>query len=304
MHLVGIDGGGTKTDCVVVTTEGDFVAEGAAGPSNVRNIGIKEATLNIGKAVESALLKVKNPSVKMIVVGIPAFAEEYKDREEEIKEALLEKINNFSISKEQIVIKSDQEVAFRSGTDEKNGVVAIAGTGSVVRGWNNGKDVKISGWGHYTDCSGAQYIGQQAYKRTVEAVDEVVERTLLTEMILERFETQSITDMSKIVYENDMTEVFAPLSIIVNEAAMKGDEVAQKILTDASNNLLLLTRKAVEKLSYEEKFAVVLVGSMFKSKFFADNFIKGVLASFIKADIIIPNTRPVFGAVKIAKEIT
>ncbi len=300
MYLIGVDGGGTKTECVVGDLEGNVIGRGFSGLSNPRRIGIERATINIAEAVRSSLSHLEKKDILSIVVGIPAFAEEYKEEEENIKKGILENLSDFSIK--EIIILSDQEIAFRSGTEKDNGVLVIAGTGSVARGWNEGKDVKTGGWGWLADKGGALQIGQDAYKITIEALDGRRKRSLLTEMILKSFNTASINGINKVVYKKEAGEVFSPLSLIVNEAARKGDETAKNILIDHSKHLAGLAKNTIEILDFEEKFHLVIVGGMFNSEIFLNTFKEEALSLSSLIEIILPEKTPAEGALKIAIE--
>ncbi len=300
MYLIGVDGGGTKTESMIVNLDGSVVAEGVAGPSNPRSIGVEKAVLNIAESIKKAFSGIEKKEVTSVLVGIPAFKEEYGEKEEEIKERLVKNIEIFSLNKEKIILKSDQEVAFCSGTNEKNGVVAIAGTGSVVRGWNNERDVKTGGWGWLADKSGAFQIGQEAYQKAVEALDGRIEKTLLTELVLKNFKAEGVNDLNKIIYQKDPIGVLAPLSVLVNEAAERGDETARKILEEAGKSLVFSAKNTIKKLEFREKFPFVFVGGMFKSDIFLSTFKEELLSYCPKAQIVIPKEKPVTGAVKIA----
>ncbi len=300
MYLIGIDGGGTKTESMVADLEGNVVATAITGSASPRNVGVEKAMSNIGKGVREAFSCVKQEKIALIFVGIPSFAEEYGEKEEEIKEALYEEIKNLPLEKSRIVIGSDQETAFSSGTDEEDGVVAIAGTGSVVRGWNKGRDVKTGGWGWLADKSGAFQIGQEVYQKTVEALDGRSERTLLTDLVLKEMKVDNIKDLNKIVYGKNPIEVLAPLSILANEGSEKGDEIAKDILVEASGELAHSVKNTVKKLEFEEEFPLVLIGGMFKSDIFLKTFVEEGLRFFPSARIILPEDKPAWGAIKLA----
>ena len=302
MYLIGVDGGGTKTESMVADLDGNIIATGEGGSANFRDLGIKEAVKNITEAVEKSLLEIKNKEISSIFIGAPAFAEEYKEREEEIRKEFLRNIKSFSINEERVFIGSDQEVAFRAGTDKSDGVVVIAGTGSVSRGWNSGKEFKTDGWGYLTDSSGAYQIGQKVYQRVIQSLDKREKETLLTEMVLEFFKAKTIIDLNKIIYQNNLIKNLAPLSLCANDAAKKGDVVAKNILDDASKELAIATKNTIEKLEFKKDFPLVLVGGLFRSDIFLNNFQREILENVPRVEIILLEKKSSKGAVKLAKE--
>ena len=54
-YSIGFDGGGTKTDCVVLDARGDVIGEGRGGPSNPLRAGYDEAFRSISEAAAGAL---------------------------------------------------------------------------------------------------------------------------------------------------------------------------------------------------------------------------------------------------------
>ena len=52
--FLGIDGGGTKTNAVILNASKDVLAQGEAGPSNPLRVGVETAVSNIIKATEDA----------------------------------------------------------------------------------------------------------------------------------------------------------------------------------------------------------------------------------------------------------
>ncbi len=290
MYFIGIDGGGTKTEAVVLDLEGNILATGVSDSSNLRNIGIERAVENIVRLIPP----LKKEKIESLFVGIPAFAEEFKNKEEEIKDLICKSID---IAKENIFIVSDQIIAFFSGTEKEDGLVVISGTGSVARGWNEGKDIKTTGWGYLTDRGGAFQVGKSAYQKTVEALDGMENHTILTKMVIEKFKAEKIEDLNKIVYCENPVEILSPLSILVNAAAEKGDDIAINILNEACDYLLKATKNTIEKLNFKEDFPVVLVGGMFKSEIFLNRFKENI---FPNAQIIIPKESPAMGAARLA----
>ncbi len=302
MYVIGVDGGGTKTESMVADMKGKIIATGVAGPSNPRNVGIEKTVLNITEAVKKSFSRIESKDIFSIFVGIPGFAEEYGEKEEEIREKLAKRVKDFSVNEENINIGSDQEVAFRSGTDKKEGAVVISGTGSVTRGWRGKKDVKTSGWGWLVDGGGAFQVGQKGLKKTVEALDGRIKKSILTDLLLQKFNAQNINDLNKIIYQENPIEKIAPFSLVVSEAAERGDEVAKNILFESSNYLVEATKNTINQLQFKAKFPLVLVGGMFKSGIFLSFFKKEVSSFCPKADIILPKNSPTIGAVKIAIE--
>jgi len=96
MYLIGVDGGGTKTESIIAKENEEIISFGESGSANIRNVGIDNATSNIAKAIEDSFTKMKTEGkieVASIFIGIPSFAEEYRDREGEIRDEIFKKMH-------------------------------------------------------------------------------------------------------------------------------------------------------------------------------------------------------------------
>ena len=299
--VIGVDGGGTKTEAVLADFSGKIIKKSKAGPSSLRNNGIKTSCDNVAKAIVGLFPVKSSVAVVSSFVGLPAFAEEYKSKKSEI----LKRINNGRGMKKifsgKVTVGSDQFVAYRAGTDAKDGIVAICGTGSAIRGWNNGRDVVVDDIGWVSKGSGL-WTGGRVMEAIVESLDGRGEKTSLNDLVFSRYKFRDINRLLKLVFQDSRAEL-PKLSIICCEAAESGDKVAQRILVQASGEIARSVRTAERRLDFipDKQIPLVLVGGMFRCQFFYDSFIKE-LAGGGRFDIVRPDL-PAVGAVKLALEL-
>lgn len=299
--IITIDGGGTKTECLISDIHGNIIGTSLSGPSNIRNQGLDTSIDNIANSIQD-IIREKDVFISVLVIGLPAIEEEHKNQTEEIKEGLL-KCGKIPIdSKDRIFLYSDQEIAFLSGTDKKNGIVIISGTGSVVRGWNNGNEAKVGGWGYFADEGSAFWVGQQAYQIVTRGLDGREDRGPIVDEVIKLLEVNRIEDINKIIYDNP-TKILPHLSIAVDNASKKNDRVAQDILDTGVSYLVLGVTTVIDRLKFSDEFPLVMVGGMFRSEHFSRSFKEKVSEKVKFPRFIIPQKRPVFGALKIAKKI-
>lgn len=301
-YVIGVDGGGTKTMAALADLKGKILTQRKSGPSHPRNVGIKGAVFNITEAIKP-LLKEKRRKVISTAIALPTIEEEYQDKKAEILKFLKAQKEISKIFQGKVEIFSDQIVAFRAGTDKKDGVVLISGTGSVSNGWRSNKNVKASGWGWLADEGGAFWVGQKVFQMILKDLDKRGEKTLLTKLALQKFKVKNINDFLKKIYVKNPTEIIPQFSIICDEASQKGDKVARKIMIEAARETALAAKIVILRLNFKKtKFPLVLVGSMFKAKIFL-NGVKGeIKKSAPKVQFIHLKKKPVAGAVKLAIE--
>jgi len=298
--VIGVDAGGTKTEAALADLSGTVIKTAKAGPASLRANGIKASCRGVADAVAKVMPKEKNAAVASTFIGFPAFAEEYRTKKREILKELAKNSRIKKIFSGCVGIGSDQAVAFRAGTDAKDGIAAIAGTGCVVHGWNGAKEVKVSGWGWLSNEGSGFWIGKEAFLAILKSHDGRGEGTALTKMVFEKFRLKNIDALMAFAYKDPLRNL-PLLSIICNEAAKTGDRVAQAILREAGQEIACSVGTAARQLGFSNgaKIPLVLVGGTFKSKFFLDAVVADVSNCGIKFAIIKPNL-PALGAAKIA----
>ncbi len=307
-YVIGVDGGGTKTITALAGLEGKILKMAKSGPSNLRNSGIKRAVLNIGEGI----LKVTENFEGQIVscfIALAAVEEEYRERKEEIKKALFKIPGLSKILKGKLIIGSDQLTALRAGTDKKDGVILIAGTGAVCHGWWKGKEAKVSGWGWLNDEGSGFWVGQKAFQAIFKASDGRSKKTLIKEEVFKQFNVKNKEELMAKVYgsidlpEDNFVRNVSLMSIAVDEAAKKGDRVAKEIFTEAAKELAKSATQVIEKLGIErEKFPLIFVGKMFESNIVFKEVKKAIKKVAPNVKFISPKVKPVIGAVKLAIE--
>jgi len=304
-YVIGVDGGGTKTVAALADLKSKIFKKAKSGSSNPRNVGIKMAIESIAKAVRKILPKNKKIEILSIFIGLPAVGEEFGLRIKEIQKELLKEKRISQVLKGEMVIVSDQLIAFKSGADKKEGIVLIAGTGCVAHGWKGKKEHKASGWGWLADEGSAFWVGQKIFQAVLKNLDGRGPKTLLTDFVFRKFKTkkQNLNLSNQKIYSPNFIEAVSSFSSIGNIVARKRDKSAKKILIEAGKELALSVKAVAEKLNFsKQKFPLVLVGSLLKSKIVLDTLKMEIKRFTPGAEFIIPKKEPVAGAVKMAIE--
>jgi len=304
-YVIGVDGGGTKTIVGLSDLNGRILKTEKSGSSNPRNIGVKRAVENVVKGIKSILPKNKKAKILSTFIGLPAVEEELRPKIQEIQKELLTEKRISKAIRGKVVFGSDQLIAFKSGTDKKEGIVLIAGTGCVAHGWDGKREYKASGWGWLADEGSAFWIGQKILQAVLKSLDGRGPKTSLKSFIFHRFrlKAQNPNLLNQKVYSQNFIEVVASLSSICNLADKKGDKLAKDILIEAGKELTLPIKAVVKKLNFsKEKFPLVLVGGVLKSNTVLKTLKKEIKKVAPGVEFIIPKKEPVVGAVKLAIE--
>ena len=302
-YVIGVDGGGTKTVAALADLNGKILAKGKSGSSNPRNVGINLAVFNIVEAIRPLLKKIKKGKIVSTAIALAATEEEYREKKEEILRSLRCQKGISKIFRGDIKIFPDQIVSFKSGTKEKDGVLLIAGTGSVCHGWQGKKEAKVSGWGWLADEGSAFWIGQKAFQMILKNLDKREPETLLTKLALKEFKVKDAIELLKKVYSGNPTEIIPKFSIICDKAGKKGDKIAKKIMFEAGKELALAAKKVIQELNFQKtRFSLVLIGSVFKTRIVLKE-VKRIIRKFApKVQFIRSQKEPVAGAIELAIE--
>lgn len=301
-YVIGVDGGGTKTVALFANLNGKILGRGETGVANPKRVGIEKSAETLYKAVRLAIenSKVKEPKISSIYLAVAGA------KAEETSRALIEALKRKRITGycSNIVVEGDLKAAFRAGTDETEGILLIAGTGSIAYCWFKGKEERVGGWGYLMgDEGGGYWIGKKILQAVSRAADGRGSATLLTNLVFEKLKVSDIGELVTKVYGQDFrVEELAPL---VERATQKGDKVAREILLEVAEELSLATTTLVKRLGLERReFPVVLSGSVFniKERIFTEILKQRILSVATQAKFIRPKAEPVIGAVKLAIE--
>ena len=287
--VIGVDGGGTKTAVVLADMSGKIIKRVVVGSSNPRNIGIEIAVKNIAAGVYGVIKGGRSGKVVSTFIGLPAIEEEYRDKKPALIRELKKNKKIAAIFKGKVNIGSDQLVAFRSGANGTDGIVAVAGTG-----WNDGRQAKVNGWGWLADEGSAFWIGQKTFQAILKSYDGRVTDTILEELALKDLKLKSLDKLVDFVYA-DFAKNIPTLFRICDEAASRGDRIAREILIAAGKEISLSVREVAAKLKFFDQTPLVLVGGAYLSRWVADTAMNEI-------DRYYPKRFDLIGAVKLAIE--
>ena len=253
-----MDGGGSATRSVIISTEGEALATGKAGPSNPITIGSERALVNILEAIDEASNKCGIYKFLASRLGIAG-----TDRSR-LRQELLAGMNS---SFGDIAIISDAASALAGGTGCKPGVVVIAGTGSIAYGENEyGVMARAGGWGWRLGDEGSGYtIGLNSILAALKAHDGRISETVLNQKIVSHLGLRNMEDIIDWVYEPGREpRDIAYLVPLVREAEVEGDEVATLVMAEAGMELGLVANTVIRRLGMSGEFPVSMNGGVFK----------------------------------------
>ena len=159
--VIGIDGGGSKTQALVATLDGLVLGRGTAGASNYQGVGLLAAQAAIDQAIEAALADTGLPKVvvRSVCLGLAGVGRA-DDR------AIFDDWVRKRLPGAAFRVANDAELVLAAGSEAGWGLAVIAGTGSIAYGRNPaGVIARAGGWGPLLGDEGSGYaIGRAAFR--------------------------------------------------------------------------------------------------------------------------------------------
>lgn len=255
---LGIDGGGTKTTCVV-GDESKVLSTGLGGGCNVVRRGAEQARASIHAAILQAISEadVSPQNIARTCIGAAGISAPGVSM-------MLRKFITEVVSGEVDVV-GDHEIAFEAGFGPGPGTIVISGTGSIAWGRNKERQyARAGGYGFAVSDEGSgHWIGRTAVSQTLRAIDHGVS-TKLHGLILDawKIDANALVRTANAIPLPD----FAGLCPLVVEAAEDGDQVAKAVLCRAGTELADLAGAVLDRLwPPDEPVRVAMVSGVFKS---------------------------------------
>ncbi|NSW90745.1 MAG: hypothetical protein HPY74_08745 [Firmicutes bacterium] len=303
-YIVAVDGGATKTDMVLCTLDGRVLKRIVGGSTNPNDIGFEKSV----EYLRRMLLRLLENYGGFEIPLYSFYAGLSGGSVGNNKERYFSFFRNMLPNATFIYSGSDAINALNSGIGYKNGMVLIAGTGSVVFVRNNEKITQIGGWGYLLDDAGSGYdLGRRGFCAVLRDYDGRGANTILSELYSKRLGGPVYKFIPEIYQKGkQFIASFAPL---IFEAEAKGDVVAGQILDTCAEELALLVKAGAKYLKESHHphqphhshhpailpYPVVLTGGLWNS----GAVLKERFKSYLNNDFLLiqPELPPVYGAV-------
>ena len=309
-YVFGIDGGGTKTICLLMDENKIVLGRGEAGPSNYQTLGIETAKRSIQLAIEQAILSAnikvdRHFNIKAICLGLAGVG---RPRDIEIVQFFVQNLQlthdlpiNQLWQPRNIVVCSDCAIALVGGIGHDSGIAVISGTGSIVFGQNRlGETKRVGGWGYLLGDEGSGYdIAIRGLQAALKFYDGRADCTTLAEKFQVYLGLKNLEELVEVVYRRGWgVKEIAGLAPIVDRAAAEGDRIADDIINSAVAELTLATKTAiVELFNQTEDFEIVTIGGVWGSEVNCRGRFEAAISAIApKAQVISPKYEPAFGA--------
>ena len=263
-YYLGIDGGGTKTRCVL-GDETLVLATAMSGGSNIVRLGETQAREALHTAIRQACATANISPAQLRAICIGAAGAARPETAAKIRSILAELTPSLALTNIEVV--GDTVIALEAAFGAGPGVIAIAGTGSIVYGRDaNGHTARAGGWGFaISDEGSGHWIGRRAISAILSAHDQGLE-TALTPMVLRAWKLNTLEELVQQANSTPPPD-FPRLFPLVLRAADERDSVARNLLTDAGAKLAALAAVVVRRLARHAPavmLPIAMTGSVFR----------------------------------------
>jgi len=265
-YVLGFDGGGTKTECVLMDDASRVLARSRSGPSNPMRVGFGGALAAVCEAARSALNSVNIPYADVTALCAGLAGTGHADAERKMKRLLEEEFSGKTV-----IVCTDLELTLEA-TGDGPAIVLIAGTGSAAVGRDaHGQIARIGGHGPLLGDEGSAFdVGRRAAIAAIHEFDRTGVNSAVGKLILRELEVSTWHEVQSLV-QGVPDEVFPRIFPVIVLAADQGDSTARKLLQDAAGDLATLVAALMERLRlHDQNFLLAKTGGMIGRSLFFD----------------------------------
>jgi N-acetylglucosamine kinase-like BadF-type ATPase len=240
---IGIDGGGTKTECILVDAAGTIVARHLAPGCNPNVVGTAQARLIVTNALGALKSAVASPpsitSTQLYMSGAPTFWQEFAAS-----------LTGFGL----VTTAPDSLPTLELATRGAPGLVLHAGTGSFVAARAPDNSIHYAGgtgW-RFGDPGSGYELGRRAIARALLELQGWLPASRLGPTVRDHTQLGDEADVRAVTryyYQHaEPNRVIAALAPAILRLAAEGDPTAHQVVVESASELLDLAMRVALKL--------------------------------------------------------
>ena len=265
-YLLGIDGGGTKTEYLLSDEQGNIAASCIGPGCSYKQHGTKAALETIVSYVRQCMEQAHalSDDVAGGCVGLPCYGE--SPLEDQAFAASLQNELDFA----PLRFVNDAEVGWAGSLALCPGINIVAGTGSIAFGIDaSGRSARCGGWSWvFGDEGSCHWAGRKLMELFTKEADGRLPKDALYSIVRKELSLVSDLDFVDIMEKEyyPYRDKTASLQRWLCSAARAGDFAAQSVYADAAEELALAVRGVANQLCFEAPVTVSYSGGIFRSE--------------------------------------
>lgn len=291
---IGIDGGGTKTDLGLFDSQLNLLNQVTTTSVHPLQKTLAEST-EVLKSGLNALLKTDTKDQQIYVgLGLAGYGNNAELRHR--IEKMCAQVFQMPYS-----IHNDAEIALAGALDNKDGILIIAGTGSMGLANVNEKVIRVGGWGYQIGDEGSAFwIAQRMIREYTQQIDGRKPVTLLKEAIEKQFKISDPYDIIEVVSTQlyNQRTIYAKLAQLGSDLYRESDFAVKEIFTEAAKELAQLANTLVQH--FDSNVTLSYIGGVWEMG--AD--FHQIFAEYLDDRIIVqpPKNTPIYGAALLVRD--
>lgn len=250
-YIIGGDCGGTKSVFDRYRLDGAYLDSLTLGAANIL-VQTQKSLETIYQGIKQ-IFESTNEQCKGIVLGIAGL--ETSGMEKKVMDLLSE----FSVP---IYLINDAKLSLYAKLQGEDGILLVAGTGSIALAKYKGDFYRAGGWGHLLGDEGSGYwLGKKAYQQVSYELDHEKEFSPFVKEFIEWTGQETPMATIRSFYQLDKSEAAKAARFV----AEREDEISINILNQAGLSLAELVKTLIQKAEITEVLPVAFSGSVLEN---------------------------------------
>ena len=293
-YYIGIDAGGTKTAFICLNEEDKVVKECSKPSCHVLQVDDETAISILKSGVNEVLEMASADDEVYICAGLAGYGKNIQLRQR------IENIAANAFAPYNYIIKNDAEIALAGSLNGEDGILVIAGTGSIALAIKGNQSYRCGGWGYmFGDEGSAYWIAKELLATYTMQCDGRMPKTMLYKYVFDKCAFSDDYDVIPYVADKlqNKRDSIAKLAIYAYDLAMQNDQVALNIYDEAARLLAQMINALA--IHYPDKVKASYAGGVWAAKDLLMPMVKKYLNDNI--EFVEPYMNPVMGASLLAK---
>jgi N-acetylglucosamine kinase-like BadF-type ATPase len=297
--VLAIDGGNSKTDVCLISTEGQLLGYARGPGSNHQVVGVDAAFDVLARLVDQAATEAGIDTRSTLAQHAAVYLAG-ADFPREV-EMLLGRVSPAGWAAE-VSLDNDTFALLRAGSSSANRIAVVCGAGINCVGVSAaGQILRFPSVGAISgDWGGGSTLGTEALFLAVRAEDGRGEPTALREAIMKHFGTASVVDVTAALHFGEMPgSRIHELVPVLLRVATAGDGPARAVVERLAEEVFLLARAAYDRLKLRDQATdVVLGGSVLAARHppLIEGVSRRLAAHAPRVNLLVVDDPPVVGA--------
>lgn len=283
--VLGVEGGGTKTDWTLIGADGVAIRSGQLPAGNLKLISDDQLAQMFAVLPDAA-------SVGVFLAGCLTASDH-------------DRLRRLAVARwpsSRLALGNDRDSGFATALGDGDGIIVISGTGAVVQGRHGAQMEKAGGWGHILGDRGGGYdVARHALRKILLRYDLEGTVSPLASSILAALGFNELPQLVDWIHNTDKMSV-ARLAPVIFRASENGDHDMLALIKHRARDLAEFTYAVAKRLGLAERAIPVrlLGGLLTKEPFYAATYSEFLSTMLPLADVDICTKSGAMGAAALA----